>query len=128
VLPPEIVTAEYAPYSVLFARASAVVHQGGIGTTHQALAAGHPMVVVPFSHDQPDNAHRVERLGIARTIYPSAYRGDRAARALDALLGDPVAVQRAARIGAEVRSERGAAAACDAIEEVVNSAGSRVPR
>ena len=125
-LPPEIVTAEYAPYSVLFARASAVVHQGGIGTTHQALAAGHPMVVVPFSHDQPDNAHRVERLGIARTIYPNAYRADRAAQALDALLSDPLAVQGAERIGAEVRSERGAAAACDAIEEVVAAAGSRV--
>jgi UDP:flavonoid glycosyltransferase YjiC (YdhE family) len=83
------------------------------------------MVVVPFSHDQPDNAHRVERLGIARTIYPSAYSADRAARALDALLGDPEAVLRAARIGAEVRSERGAAAACDAIEEIVDVAGAR---
>jgi UDP:flavonoid glycosyltransferase YjiC (YdhE family) len=30
------------------------VHQGGIGTTAQALRAGRPMLIVPFSHDQPD--------------------------------------------------------------------------
>jgi UDP:flavonoid glycosyltransferase YjiC (YdhE family) len=117
-LPPEILVAEYAPYSELFARAAAVVHQGGIGTMHQALAAGHPMVVAPFSHDQPDNAHRAERLGIAKTLYPSAYRADRAARALDGLLGDPVVLGRAEEIGTVVRAERGAATACDAIEEV----------
>lgn len=113
--------AEYAPYSALFPRAAAVVHQGGIGTMHQALAAGRPMVVAPFSHDQPDNAHRVERLGIAKTLYPSAYRADRAARALDALLGDSVVVRRAEQIGAVVRGERGAAVACDAIEEIGTS-------
>jgi UDP:flavonoid glycosyltransferase YjiC (YdhE family) len=117
-LPPEILVAEYAPYSELFARAAAVVHQGGIGTMHQALAAGHPMVVAPFSHDQPDNAHRAERLGIAKTLYPSAYRADRAARALDGLLGDPVVLGRAEEIGTVVRAERGASTACDAIEEV----------
>ena len=30
-------------------------------------AAGKPSVVVPFSHDQPDNAARLQRLGVSRT-------------------------------------------------------------
>ncbi|HUF31518.1 MAG TPA: glycosyltransferase, partial [Gemmatimonadaceae bacterium] len=75
-LPDGVLVTEYAPYSQLLPRAAAVVHQGGAGTTHQALAAGHPELIVPFSHDQPDNAHRVERLGIAKVIYPNAYRAD----------------------------------------------------
>jgi spore coat polysaccharide biosynthesis predicted glycosyltransferase SpsG len=45
-------------------RASVVVHQGGIGTTAEALRSGRPMLVVPFAHDQYDNAERVRRLGV----------------------------------------------------------------
>ena len=33
-----------------------VVHQGGVGTTAQCLRAGKPMLIMPYSHDQPDNA------------------------------------------------------------------------
>ncbi|HLI03740.1 MAG TPA: glycosyltransferase, partial [Terracidiphilus sp.] len=58
-LPESICVAEYAPYSALFPRASVVVHQGGVGTTAQCLRAGKPMIVMPFSHDQPDNARRM---------------------------------------------------------------------
>lgn len=129
-LPPSIHVSEYAPYSQLFPRAAAVVHQGGIGTTHQALAAGHPTVIVPFSHDQPDNAHRVAKLGISRTIYPRAYRAATVSLALQALLDDGAVAERAARAADVVRSERGAATACDLIERLArrssNAIGSTV--
>jgi UDP:flavonoid glycosyltransferase YjiC (YdhE family) len=118
-LPSSILVTGYARYSRLFPRAVAVVHQGGMGTTHQALAAGHPTVIVPFSHDQPDNAHRVERLGISRTVYPHAYRAAKVERALRELLARREALRRAGEIGDVVRSERGAAGACDAIAKIV---------
>jgi len=54
----------YAPHSAIMPRCAAVVHQGGVGTTGQALRAGRPQVVVPWSHDQPDHARRVVRAGI----------------------------------------------------------------
>lgn len=50
------------PYFEVFPRGRAIVHSGGIGTTAHALRAGVPQVVVPFGHDQFDNAHRVARL------------------------------------------------------------------
>ena len=50
------------------AAGSVIVHQGGVGTTGQALRAGRPMLIVPFGQDQPDNARRCVRLGVARTI------------------------------------------------------------
>lgn len=68
-LPPEIFYANYAPFSVLFPRASIVVHHGGVGTSAQGLAAGKPAMVTPFAHDQFDNAYRLAKLGVANPMY-----------------------------------------------------------
>ncbi|HAG81936.1 MAG TPA: glycosyl transferase, partial [Cyanobacteria bacterium UBA12227] len=57
-----IIAVKYTPYSQIFPRACVIVHQGGIGTTAQALRAGCPTLVMPYTHDQPDNAARDERL------------------------------------------------------------------
>lgn len=116
-LPAGIVAFDYAPFGELLPRAAATAHQGGIGTTAQALRAGRPMLVVPFSHDQPDNAARVTRLGVARTLARHRYKAARVARELRELLENPSYAQRAAAVGARVRSENGARAAADAIEE-----------
>ena len=67
-LPSSIMTAGYVPHGAVFPRAAATVHHGGIGTTAQALRAGRPMLVVPHAHDQFDNAFRVQKLGVARTV------------------------------------------------------------
>ncbi|MCK6507590.1 glycosyltransferase [Myxococcota bacterium] len=40
-----------------------VVTHGGMGTTQRALAAGVPLVVVPWGRDQLETARRVERCG-----------------------------------------------------------------
>lgn len=112
----EAIAVEYAPHQTVFPRAAATVHQGGIGTLGQALRAGRPMLVVPHSHDQPDNARRAERLGVARTLTPGEYRADRVVEALRRLLEDPGPSRRAGAVGRVVRSEDGVGAACDAIE------------
>ena len=52
------------------------------------------MLVVPFSHDQPDNAQRVERMGIGKRI-PRA------------------------KFAWRLREEDGVAAACDSLEAVL---------
>jgi UDP:flavonoid glycosyltransferase YjiC (YdhE family) len=116
-LPPGIIAADYAPYSEIFPRAAAIVHQGGAGTTAQALRSGRPMLVVPFAHDQPDNAARVVRLGVARDIGRSGYRAPRVAFELRQLLDDPGYAARAAEAGRRVQSEDGVAAACELIEQ-----------
>lgn len=43
-LPKNIIAVDYAPYSEIFSRACAIVHQGGIGTTAQALRSEHPTI------------------------------------------------------------------------------------
>lgn len=115
-LPPGVAAFDYAPYSELFHRASVIVHQGGIGTTAQALRSGRPMLVVPFAFDQPDNADRVQRIGIARTIARKRYDVNTAKRELARLLGDPSFAVRANVAGRRVRAEDGVGQACDRIE------------
>jgi UDP:flavonoid glycosyltransferase YjiC (YdhE family) len=110
-----VFVADYAPFSELMPGAAAIVHQGGIGTTAQALRAGKPMLVVPWSHDQPDNANRLQRLGVARTIARRRYRAKRVARELELLLSDDSYSRRAAEVGAGVAAENGTQAACDQI-------------
>lgn len=121
VLPPGVIAVDYVPYAALFPHAAAVVHQGGIGTTAQAMRAGRAMLVVPFAHDQPDNARRVSRLRIGRTLSRRSYTAERVAAKLNQILHDRRCAARAARAGAVVRAETGVAAACDAIEETVNA-------
>jgi rhamnosyltransferase subunit B len=106
----------YLPHNVVMPLASVIVHQGGVGTTGQALRAGRPAIIVPFSHDQPDNAARCARLGIAKVIPRARYNRRTAQAAIQELLGDPSYATRAAVVGASVRAERGAETACDAIE------------
>ncbi|WP_135468912.1 glycosyltransferase [Crenalkalicoccus roseus] len=106
----------YAPHAEIFPRAAAIVHQGGIGTTGQAMRAGRPMLVVPFANDQPDNANRLRRLGIAAVLPEGRYTASAAATALSALLRDAQAAARARAVAEAVRAEDGVGAACDAVE------------
>jgi UDP:flavonoid glycosyltransferase YjiC (YdhE family) len=122
-LPPGTAAFAYAPYSKILPRAAAVVHQGGIGTCGQALAAGRPMLVMPYAWDQPDNAARLERLGVARVIGRKRYTARRAAAELDRLLTDRRYAERAAEAARRVAAEDGVRAACDAVEECASGGG-----
>jgi rhamnosyltransferase subunit B len=110
--------AEFAPHAALFARAAIVVHQGGAGTLHQALANGRPTLVVPHSHDQPDNARRVAALGVSRTLMPRQYRIAAVERELRELMR-PEYARRAQEVANVVRQENGPRAAAAAIESVL---------
>jgi UDP:flavonoid glycosyltransferase YjiC (YdhE family) len=117
-LPEGVIACEYVPYSPLFRLAAAVVHAGGIGSTGLAMRAGRPMLVVPFAHDQPDNAERLSRLGIARTIPGRRYTSARAMAELRQLLESPAYARRAAEVGDRIRGEDGVSSACDALEQM----------
>jgi len=118
-VPDSIFVANYAPYSELFQHASLVVHQGGVGTTAQVLRAGVPMLVVPFAHDQPDNAARITRLGVGRGLPIGKYRLPRALGEVRRILETPRYAERATALGEVIRKEDGVAKACAAILSVL---------
>jgi len=115
-LPDSICVAEYAPYSKLFSSASVVVHQGGVGTTAQCLNAGRPMLIMPYSHDQPDNARRMKRLGVAKVIQKAKYTPERVTRKLNKICEDSGIERTAREVAEELRKEDGVRTACDALE------------
>jgi len=111
---------DYAPFSKVFPRAACVVHQGGVGTTGQVLRAGVPHLVMPYSHDQPDNAARCARLGVARVISRDKYTAENAAKQLRPLLARASYKVKAVEVKRMIKAENGVEIACDAIEEVIN--------
>jgi rhamnosyltransferase subunit B len=113
----DVRVSEYLPYSWIFPRARAVIHQGGIGTFAQALRAGRPQLIVPFLADQPDTAWRAGRLGVATSLSRAHFSVTRGCEAVARLLEQESVAARAAAIGREVAAERGAEAAARHIEQ-----------
>jgi UDP:flavonoid glycosyltransferase YjiC (YdhE family) len=122
-----VVTVPYAPHSEVMPRAAVNVHQGGVGTTGQAMLSGRPMLVVPFSHDQPDNADRLRRRGVARVLERSRVSAGAFTRELGALLADEPLAARAQAMAARMKQEPGAAGAADAIEALLVRIGRASP-
>src|SRR5690606_39089954 len=112
-LPDTIVHRGYAPLSTVLPRAGALVHHGGIGTLAQGFAAGVPQLMMPMGFDQPDNAMRATRLGVARWLAPNRFTATRVAGALDALLGDERVSRSAADCRDRLRSVNGICLACE---------------
>ena len=124
-LPNSICVAEYAPYSGLFSRSALVVHQGGVGTTAQCLRAGKPMLIMPYSHDQPDNARRMKRLGVAKVVQKKSYKQARVAKKVQSILADSSFAQQAKFVAQHIAREDGVRTACDALEELYRRTNKR---
>jgi rhamnosyltransferase subunit B len=115
----DIFIASYVPHSRLFPRVCAVVHHGGIGASGQAMRSGVPQLVTPVMGDQFDNAARLERLGVAKTL--AAKKATRASltESLERLLTDEQCARRAREVGSIVEEEDGAQVAARVIRQML---------
>lgn len=68
--PPNVHIERFIPQSLLLPHCDLVVHQGGFSTITGTLNAGLPMIVIPISADQPENAECCAALGVGRVIGP----------------------------------------------------------
>ncbi|RYG59266.1 glycosyltransferase [bacterium] len=119
-LSPKFLELNYAPYSELFPLGKLIVHQGGAGTTAQALRAGVPQLIVPHAHDQPDNAGRISRLGVGRGLNLKKYENGESPELIRKMLKDFGTYEvKARQIGESIRAENGPLTACEAMERVV---------
>jgi rhamnosyltransferase subunit B len=116
-LPDTILAVPYAPYGLLMPRVRAVAHQCGVGTLSHTLRAGVPSVACPFAFDQPNNARRLEALGVAEVVLPHQHDARHMGPALERLLAGE-APARAQRLGQLIRAEGGVARACTILEEI----------
>ena len=102
---------DHPSFTSLLPRTRALIHHGGSGNSAQALAAGIPQLVVPMAHDQPDNARRLVRLGVAASVPPH-----RMASALNALLV-PSVLGRCQQLARRIQPEQNLECACRLLEQ-----------
>ncbi len=115
---PQVLRLSQAPHDRIFPQCAAVVHHGGAGSTHAALSAGCPAVIVPHAIDQQDWAARLAHLGVAAPPLPRRQlTGARLARRLEQVLDQPAYTQRAQALGAQLRAEAGIATAVRLLED-----------
>ena len=116
-LPADVRHFDYLAFSEVLPRCAALVHHGGIGTTAQAIAAGIPQVIRPLAHDQPDNAARVEKLGIGATLSPPKFNAVSLVEKLNALLTSQTVLDRCRTCAVRIDSEQSLNDTCAAIED-----------
>lgn len=102
----------------LFPHCRAAVHHGGIGTTAKCIAAGIPQLIIPRSHDQPDNAQRIARLGLGDTVRYREIRGHKVVRTLQNVLKSPSVGLRCKEFQKRLASADPLAPLCDWAEEI----------
>ena len=107
----------------LFPRTRAAVHHGGAGTTHTALAAGVPSLIVPYYADQPFWGRRIHEVGAGAPPLPrSELEVAPLADRLRELRSDSMR-RRARELGEAVTGERGVDRAVAEVSRILESAG-----
>jgi sterol 3beta-glucosyltransferase len=107
-LPDGVLALGDVPHSWLFARASAVVHACGAGTTAATLRAGVPAVPVPHWLDQPLWARMVRDLRCAEGVLPfPQLEAGALADLIQRTLASSRVAQASAEMGRKLRAEDG---------------------
>jgi UDP:flavonoid glycosyltransferase YjiC (YdhE family) len=101
-VPDNVRVADYLPAMKIMERARVVVSNGGSGTTYQAMAAGVPILGLPFNSDQYFAMEGVVREGAGILVRSGLASVDGVRAALHALLEDPRFVEAARRVQADM--------------------------
>ena len=109
---------------VLLPHCDAVVTHGGYGTLSATLSAGRPVVCIPISADQPQNAARCAALGAGRVVHPDDRTAGAIRRATRAVLDDRRHRLAAERVARDSRRQPGLDDALDLLETLARD---RVP-
>jgi rhamnosyltransferase subunit B len=116
-LPPTVRHVPFAPFGQLLPHCAALVYHGGIGTTAQGLKAGVPLLVMPMSHDQFDNAAICKRLGVGDWLSVRKFTPRRVAAKLSKLLDSPDVSRACATAATHARRDDAVKVVCDLLEE-----------
>jgi MGT family glycosyltransferase len=111
----------FVPHQHILRRVACVICHGGMGITQKALAAGVPVVVVPFGRDQLETARRVEHANAGVRLAPRRLTPARLMDAVHMAIERRAGAQRMAGVFADAG---GAAAAAKMIEGLVPDAPS----
>jgi MGT family glycosyltransferase len=114
----------FVSHGPVLERAAAVVCHAGMGITQKAIAAGVPIVAVPFGRDQPEVARRIVECGAGVVVPSGALSADRLRAAVHEAIG-----MRASALAASARMNAGGGGErfADAAEELLRDGQCKRP-
>jgi MGT family glycosyltransferase len=112
---PNVRVERFVAHGPVLERAAAVVTHSGMGIVQKAVAAGVPIVAVPFGRDQPEVARRVVEAGAGVRLPARKLTPERLRTAVREALAMRPAAQAA---GARLRAAGGASRFADVAEEL----------
>jgi MGT family glycosyltransferase len=118
--PVNVHVVEAAPHGSVLPHVRLVVTHGGHGTVLRALCAGVPVLVVPISRDQPDNAARVVHHGVGAKVSKRSSPAEFAS-SVRAVLDDEPMRARASAMASRLAADVGAPKAVAALEALARS-------
>lgn len=113
----------FVPHSEALRRACLSVSHAGHGIVARSLYHGVPMVLVPWTSDQPGVAYRAGRVGAAEVVAREDFTDERLASAITRVLANLSYAQSAAGFARRLQSQDPAGAACDLIEQSLGRQG-----
>lgn len=106
------------PHAVVFPKCGLIVHHGGAGTSHAALRAGRPSVVVAHTAEQELWGRELERIGVAsKLIRRQEATAGAIASAIKGIARSNHIVHMSRELGARVAAEDGVSTAVRLIGE-----------
>jgi MGT family glycosyltransferase len=112
----------YVPFEHVLPRTRLMIHHGGMGTTHYAVAYGIPQIVVPHAADQRVQAKRVAQAKVGLHLSAHDVRQGMLWEGAEALMAHDKVKQDARQLADEMASLGGPGQAAQAILKVVNEA------
>ena len=107
----------FVPHSEVLRRACLSVSHAGHGIVARSLYHGVPMVLVPWTSDQPGVAYRAGKVGAAEVVVREDFTDERLAEAVTKVMANPSYGQSAAGFARRLQSQNPVGAACDLIEQ-----------
>lgn len=108
----------WVPYEHVFPRLRAIVHHGGMGTTHAAVIHAVPQVITPHAADQRGQARRARQAKVGLEITVDEVRQGQLRPAVGAITTTPFVREAIDHLAREFARLGGPARAADLIEDV----------
>ena len=109
----------WAPYDWVMPRCEVIIHHGGMGTTHQAVVAGIPQIVVPHAADQRIQGRRAAEAKVGLHLTAHDVRQGQLREGVQALLEAEWVLERARGLARAMAALGGVARAAELVEGVV---------
>ena len=117
------------PHWFIFPHCDALIHHGGVGTTHSAARSGKPQMIVPLILDQFYWANRIHELGAGPGgVRIKGISKKHLERKVVDLVSNPFYKDKAASLGVLIRGEGGLENVCRYIESYQSQAAAEKER